>query len=315
MKKSSYLVKIVPPFGYRVFRIEFTRRHIVFAALLSLVTAGAIGGSYFFNLWNAEMKVGELKSLTLDQRQRLEQIDQQATQLDGELHDLEQQNEKIRKMIGAGSGTPLAAPKPATAPDNRQSLRAPAGGDEFALVASRLERLRAHSQRVLGEGDRLRSLTLRVLNMKRLEELSRAQVLAAIPSINPADGAAVVSSFGWRMSPWPEFHKGVDLGAGYGDVVHAAAAGTVVAAGWDSGFGMKVDIDHGNGYHTWYCHLSRIDVKPGQYVTKTQAIALVGSTGESTGPHLHYQIMLDGNPVDPQPYLNGVPDRVLASLK
>jgi murein DD-endopeptidase MepM/ murein hydrolase activator NlpD len=188
-------------------------------------------------------------------------------------------------------------------------------GTDFDAVAERMERLRQHSEQLRGEDDRLRQLALRVLNMKRLEELSRARLLAEIPSINPTGSAEVVSTFGWRLSPWPEFHKGVDLGASYGDTVRAAAAGTVVAAGWDGGYGIKVDIDHGNGYHTWYCHLSHVDVHAGQYVRKAEAIASVGSTGESTGPHLHYQIMLDGKAIDPAPYLNGVPDRVLASLK
>ncbi|HLI96988.1 MAG TPA: M23 family metallopeptidase, partial [Candidatus Baltobacteraceae bacterium] len=104
------------------------------------------------------------------------------------------------------------------------------------------------------------------------------------------------------------------LGADYGDVVRAAAAGTVVSADWDGGYGEKIDIDHGNGYHTWYAHLSKIEVQDGQFVHKGEEIGLVGSTGYSTGPHLHYQVMLNGQAVDPTPYLDGVPAKVLASL-
>jgi murein DD-endopeptidase MepM/ murein hydrolase activator NlpD len=144
--------------------------------------------------------------------------------------------------------------------------------------------------------------------------LTRARMLAEIPSIDPVDGAAVVGCFCYRTSPDTEFHPGVDLGADYGETVRAAAAGTVASADWDGGYGMKVDIDHGNGYHTWYAHLSRIDVKVGQYVRKGENIALVGSTGFSTGPHLHYQVMLNGKAIDPTPYLTGVPSQVLASL-
>jgi murein DD-endopeptidase MepM/ murein hydrolase activator NlpD len=140
-------------------------------------------------------------------------------------------------------------------------------------------------------------------------------MIAAIPSIDPVDGAEVVGCFCYRTYPDVEFHKGVDLGAGYGETVRAAAAGTVVAAGWDSGgYGIKVDIDHGNGYHTWYAHLSHADVAIGQHVYKGQSIAEVGSTGFSTGPHLHYQVMLNGSAVDPTPFLHGVPSNVLASL-
>jgi murein DD-endopeptidase MepM/ murein hydrolase activator NlpD len=96
--------------------------------------------------------------------------------------------------------------------------------------------------------------------------------------------------------------------------VHATAAGTVASATWDGGFGLKVDIDHGNGYHTWYAHLSRASVNAGQRVTKGQLIALSGSSGSSTGPHLHYQLMHDGQPIDPQPFLRGVPENVIATL-
>jgi murein DD-endopeptidase MepM/ murein hydrolase activator NlpD len=150
--------------------------------------------------------------------------------------------------------------------------------------------------------------------MRRLASLARERLIAAIPSLSPVDGS-VASGFGYRASPWPEFHKGVDLAAAYGTQVRAAAAGTVVSAGWDpGGFGIKVDIDHGNGYHTWYAHLSRAKVTPGERIAKGQPIALVGSTGESTGPHLHYQVMYEGNPIDPEPFLNGVPSKVLATL-
>ncbi len=316
MKKGGYLIKIVPPFGYRVFRVEFTRAHLAFGAIFSLLTFGSIAGWYGFTMWHAEARVGELRDLTADQSQRLQAIDARAAELDGELRNIEQQNDRIRKMIGDGEkngkGRPAAQPAPVR--DDRRSMTSPHGAD-FDAVAMRMERLRVHSQQLRGEDDRLRQLALRVLNMRQLEEISRARLVAAIPSINPAYAAEIASPYGWRLSPWPEFHKGVDLSADYGDPVRASAAGTVVAAGWDGGYGLKVDIDHGNGYHTWYAHLSRIDVRAGEYVRKAQPIAAVGSTGESTGPHLHYQIMLDGKPVDPEPYLHGVPDKVLASLK
>ena len=311
--KNAYLVKIVPPFGYRVFRLEFTRRHIVFALAFAAAVLGGVAGYYVWTLRHAEASVGALRSLTSDQRDRLQKIDAQAAELDGQLRALQRQNEQIRKLIG-DRGQTHAAPEPAggAAASGPQSMRT---GADFADVAARIERLRAASARVRSDGDRLRGLAMHVLNMHRLADLARARILAAIPSVNPAGaGVGVRSAYGWRVDPWPEFHRGVDLDVDYGDPVRSAAAGTVVAAGYDGGYGYKIDIDHGNGYHTWYCHLSRIDVTPGQYVMKAQHIALVGSTGASTGPHLHYQIMLDGQAIDPTPFLDGVPARVLASL-
>ena len=102
--------------------------------------------------------------------------------------------------------------------------------------------------------------------------------------------------------------------ADWGTAVHAAAAGTVASAGWDGGFGIKVDIDHGNGYHTWYAHLSRVIVVSGRDVAKGAPIAYSGATGEATGPHLHYQVMYEGRAIDPAPFLNGVPAAVMATL-
>ncbi len=317
MTKPSYLIKIVPRVGYRVFRLEFSRRHIVLAIVLTVLALGAIGGYYGWTLQHAEARVGELRSLTTDQRTRLQQIDAQAARLDSELQALRTQNDQIRHLIGDGAkgGAKASGVVPGANEDHRQSY---VSGESFAAVAARIEHLRADSSRVRSDGDHLRGVALRVLNMHRLEDLARARVLAAIPSLNPAGNAGnagIASTFGWRVIPWPEFHKGVDLDADYGENVRAGAAGTVIAAAYDGGYGNKVEIDHGNGYQTWYCHLSRIDVKAGQYVKKAEHIALVGSTGASTGPHLHYQIMLDGQPVDPIPYLHGVPSRVLASLR
>jgi murein DD-endopeptidase MepM/ murein hydrolase activator NlpD len=314
--QPNYLIKIVPPVGYRVFRLEFSRRHILSMVAVLLLALGGAGGYYVWTLQHAEQRVSELRGLTDDQRDRLQQIDSQATELENELHAYEQQSEQIRKMIGdKGHAADRPAMPPVALPqaaDDRQSMR---DDDAFAHVAERVEQLRAESSRVRSESDHLRGVALRVLNMRRLEDLARANVLAAIPSINPAwPGVGIRSPFGWRIDPWPEFHKGVDLDVDYGDPVRASAAGTVVEAAYDGGYGNKIDIDHGNGYHTWYCHLSRIDVHEGQYVMKAEHIAEVGSTGMSTGPHLHYQIMLDGNAVDPAPYLNGVPDHILASL-
>jgi murein DD-endopeptidase MepM/ murein hydrolase activator NlpD len=308
---GRFLVKIVAPVGYRVWRLEFSKRHLVAFVVLLLVLVGGIAGSGFWTYRHAESRLSALRSQAENQKDQLHQIDVRAAELDTELHALEKQNDEIGKMFGSNG---RAAEKNVAPSDGNAGPESYNPSDSFDVVAARVERLRTDSRRVRADGDRLRRLAMHVLNVHRLEDLARARVLASIPSINPAGDVGIRSPYGWRVDPWPEFHEGVDLAADYGDSVVAAAAGTVVFAQYDGGFGNRVAIDHGNGYQTWYCHLARIDVSPGQYVRKAQHIALVGSTGESTGPHLHYQVMLDGKPVDPTPYLNGVPDKVLASL-
>lgn len=102
-------------------------------------------------------------------------------------------------------------------------------------------------------------------------------------------------------------HGGLDIGASYGDSIAAAMSGTVTIAGSYGGYGNAVEIDHGNGYSTLYGHMSQIMASVGQQVTQGQTIGLVGSTGWSTGPHLHFSVFQDGNAVDPYPFLQGAP--------
>jgi murein DD-endopeptidase MepM/ murein hydrolase activator NlpD len=296
------------------YRLEFRRRHVVFALVLVALAIGSFGFAYLRKLHHAEANVGALRALTSAQQARLHEFDARTSALSSELQRLQVQNEEIKRLF-IGRGKPQAAPERERAGARRVSTASLVPRD-FGAVAARIAHLRSASSRVEREDDRLRRVAFRVLNVRQLQSIARARILAEIPSLNPAGaGVAIRSPYGWRIDPWPEFHAGVDLDVDYGDPVRAAAAGTVVAAGFAGDYGIKIDIDHGNGYHTWYCHLSRSDVAPGEYVAKGEHIAEVGSTGESTGPHLHYQIMLAGHAVDPQPYLTGVPDRVVARLK
>ncbi|MBN3871288.1 murein hydrolase activator EnvC [Nostoc sp. JL33] len=121
----------------------------------------------------------------------------------------------------------------------------------------------------------------------------------------PSD-APTSSPFGWRMHPilgYRRFHAGLDFAASYGSTIRAADSGTVIFAGWYGGYGRAVIIDHGNGMTTLYGHTSELYVTEGQAVERGQAIAAVGSTGFSTGPHLHFEVRRDGTPVDPANYL------------
>jgi murein DD-endopeptidase MepM/ murein hydrolase activator NlpD len=114
------------------------------------------------------------------------------------------------------------------------------------------------------------------------------------------------SPFGMRMDPFvkgPAIHTGIDMRGDSGDPVRATANGTVTTAGVNGGYGKMVEIDHGNGLSTRYGHLSAIDVTVGQVVRLGQTIGKIGSTGRSTGPHLHYETRVDGDAVDPQKYL------------
>jgi murein DD-endopeptidase MepM/ murein hydrolase activator NlpD len=128
-----------------------------------------------------------------------------------------------------------------------------------------------------------------------------------VPYRKPFIGQVDFSSgFGIRSDPFlgrPAMHTGLDFRASTGDPVRATAYGKVIAAGWQGGYGKMVEIDHGNTLSTRYGHLSEINVKVGDIVRIGQVIGAVGSTGRSTGPHLHYETRIDGDAVDPQKFL------------
>ena len=115
----------------------------------------------------------------------------------------------------------------------------------------------------------------------------------------PCDGV-VVSGFGMR---WGRMHEGIDIGCAYGTPNRAAASGTIIYAGWLGGYGNLVVVDHGNGLSTAYAHASSILVGVGQSVSQGETVSLVGSTGNSSGPHLHFEVRVNGQAVDPLLYL------------
>jgi murein DD-endopeptidase MepM/ murein hydrolase activator NlpD len=137
------------------------------------------------------------------------------------------------------------------------------------------------------------------------DRLMRA--MATVPLRHPVTGELDSSSgFGVRIDPFlnrPAMHTGIDFRGNVGEGVRATASGTVTAAGWSGGYGRMVEIDHGNGLSTRYGHLSEIEVRIGQTVKIGQVVGRLGSTGRSTGPHLHYETRLDGEAIDPDRFL------------
>ena len=145
-----------------------------------------------------------------------------------------------------------------------------------------------------------------LLTVLEREAVAHANAWATIPGRTPIDGARFSSAFGNRMDPFNSrlgFHSGVDLVAPTGTPIRATAGGRVVFAGEKDGYGHVVEIDHGNGLVTRYAHASRLIVQAGDVVLPRQHIADVGSTGRSTGPHLHMEVLENGAPVNPAAYM------------
>jgi murein DD-endopeptidase MepM/ murein hydrolase activator NlpD len=149
---------------------------------------------------------------------------------------------------------------------------------------------------------RLTRLQTQIAQAERLR-----RVLGQLPIHRPMSGDHdITSGYGSRSDPFTRglaMHTGIDFRAPTGSGVRAAAPGTVVEAGWMGGYGRMVEIDHGNGVSTRYAHLSALDVEVGDKVRRGEIVGRVGSTGRSTGPHLHYEVRVDGDPVDPMRFL------------
>jgi murein DD-endopeptidase MepM/ murein hydrolase activator NlpD len=137
------------------------------------------------------------------------------------------------------------------------------------------------------------------------EQNNPSEILGSGKMIWPVRGQ-ITSPFGWRYHPilkTKKYHNGDDIAVSSGTEVHAADSGVVVVSGWEGGYGNYVAIDHGNGISTGYGHNSRLLVHQGERVVKGQVIALSGSTGLSTGPHVHFEVRRNGEPIDPMPFL------------
>ena len=139
--------------------------------------------------------------------------------------------------------------------------------------------------------------------------------MADAPSLWPVVGP-ITSSFGEREDPFNgegAFHAGIDISSTFGQPVRAAADGVVVTAGLASGYGREILIDHGNGIQTLYGHLSGFAITPGEQVKEGQIIGYVGTSGRSTGPHLHYEVRIRNTPVNPHKYLRETMDQLASS--
>jgi len=237
----------------------------------------------------------------------------QLGELQARMMRLDAQSERLAKLAGeksfaqdnaAGSVKPLKIPSKPELGSPVSSLTGTAnrGGplvrsgplSETELQAKIAELM----DRIEFSTEQLSSIEAKLLQQSVLKD--------TLPNSSPVAAAFNSSSFGWRIDPFnghKAFHEGLDFTAAAGTPIFAAAGGIVSTAEQTPDYGKLVKIDHGSGLETRYAHASRLYVRAGERVEKGQKIAEVGSTGRSTGPHLHYEIRLAGNPLDPRKYL------------
>jgi murein DD-endopeptidase MepM/ murein hydrolase activator NlpD len=267
-------------------RFTVRKRWVKFSALAAAVLfCAAAYGVYGLTQQAAHMRIEQENNRLREENERQRR---KLQNLENRVDAIEDKSRKLSEMSGAGQD---GAGQEAQGQQEEGTSAHGAGGpgldlddDSVAAIEARAARLEEHL------------LTYEAALKER----------ARVPSIWPVEGEST-DSFGVRGNPFgggaSEFHPGQDIAAPRGTPVVAPADGTVVKAEWQNGYGQTVVIDHGNGLTTRYGHLSKIEVEAGQEVKRGEELGLVGSTGRSTGPHLHYEVRIGDVAVSPSHYL------------
>jgi len=270
-------------------------------AMMLLLTFGLIGSNvyfwrYFVNYQSVEGSFEDAQKTVQEQRTQLLSLASKIKTLQKDILRIRDFDSKLRVMINIDQ--------------DRKGGTSLGGAESSDFTESYLP---THRQELLAR--KMHNFLHQLNTEARLEEIrqqdlmqvirSNKELWASTPSIWPTQGW-ISSGFGYRTSPFTmqrEFHKGLDISAPQGTPIYAPAKGKVSFSGRDGGYGLSLTVDHGTGIMTRYAHLHSIAVKNGQKVTRGQLIAYVGNTGRSTGPHLHYEVRLNGVPVNPMRYI------------
>ena len=265
-------------------------------AAVAVLAVGAVLSIY--TLMNGEMHASEtaqLREANRIQQEQILQVSKKASALQQDLDSLRRAEDGLRAIVGA--------PPAAVDETVQEGTVSPTGGEQHEPTTADLsEALEMIEERL---STRRSSIDLLAETMRRefpgVASYASDSAPHTTPSIWPAAGY-VSSPYGLRFGG-TEFHQGIDIAADMGTPIVATADGIVTAAGWNGGYGNMVDVDHGGGIVTRYGHASALAVTVGQKVRRGEVIAYVGSTGRSTGPHVHYEVRVDGQPVNPAGYL------------
>ncbi len=303
-RRSGFSIVIVPHYSGKARRFEITPSKIyitIFVIVLTFSFATAMAFSYK----SLKNQVAQFKGMQLDaivnaQSKELQVAQNELSKTKAELDSLKQYvvylsnlEKQVRNSLKLGN--------------SKVSLEYVLERTPKAKLQS-TEKLPENVAQLLSEQNNVTLLAedrAKMLNMLKGASDEYHKLLAETPDIWPLHGY-ISSPFGWRRSPFGtgwEFHKGIDICAYYGAPIRATADGKVEYAGWYEGYGKFVKIYHRDGIETCYGHMSKIIVKAGEYVKKGQVIGYEGCTGLCTGPHLHYEVRINGVAVNPINYL------------
>ena len=299
---KKHTILLIPECTHKDVKRLILPRWLAPMALALALVAGGLAG-YWFNKYNQACQnlpqMAVLKERNQYQETRLKNFAIRLEALKHQVGRIQEFNQKLRKMANLA---PAKQDNPIFGVGGLENSRAGVG---VRLATTAKDRFFARMQRDM---DQLQSASLAELEIQR--ELAkflteRRSLLAATPSIWPVKGW-VTSGFGYRRSPFTgkrSFHAGLDISTRTGTVIVAPADGVVTFVGWEGGYGRIVAVNHGHGIVTRYAHLRKALVKTGQKISRGQKIGQVGSSGRSSGPHLHYEVLLSGVPTNPKYYI------------
>lgn len=306
MQKDAYTIVVFPGSTGSPKRLQLSKKSAKIALVSLLVVSLCFGGAgiYFINQYlnyqDDQVALASLKRQEKIQKTQIDKFSKQVRSFETEMARLESFEKKLRIITSFENS-----------PKNKQGhmgVGGPYGLSSHSFTTSLEKETQSMLDRLSGDLGILTSqIKMRQFSFQELDEYLKNQksLLASTPSIWPTRGW-VTSGFGYRKSPFtglPEKHEGLDIAARLGSEVRSTADGKVILAGRENGYGNMIEIDHGYGVLTRYGHNSKNLVKVGDKIKRGQVIALIGSTGRSTGPHVHYEVMVNGIPVSPRNYI------------
>lgn len=304
MARRFYTILVIPDVSSKLRRITIPSYGLrVLAGVVITTAVLAIFLSYsYIQMGSRVSELGSLRREAHDQRIQIRIFAKNLQLLQNQMTRLQRLDKKLRVM------TALGVPEK-TKDGQNLGMGGPEGKEDVGGLLGNLDE--SQSDILKRVQVRLRDLQQEAveqeISFQQLDEYLKRQkyLLASTPSIWPTRGV-VTSGFGYRISPFTgqrELHEGIDISASEGSPIVAPAAGVVVGKERDVSYGKMIEIDHGHGIVTLYAHTSRDFVKVGQRVKRGELIATVGSTGSATGPHLHYEVHVNGVPVNPMTYI------------
>jgi murein DD-endopeptidase MepM/ murein hydrolase activator NlpD len=301
MPDDFYTLIVVPSDGASVRKLSLSAKSLLRLAAsvgVVLLVVGYLAYDYI-DIQREKFELSRLRQQTKEQKAQIEGLVAKVDQFNSKMEELRQIDKKIRIIANLENRKDREQLLGIGGPGDTESrMNARLSNDSKALIESIDKNVEQLSQ----------DASKQEKSFTELLEFLRKQksIMASTPSVWPVMGW-ITSEFGTRISPFTssrEFHAGIDIATRVGNPVKAPADGVVAEAGYQSSMGNSIRIEHGHGLSTWYGHLSRIAVSPGSSVKRGDVIGYVGTSGRSTGSHLHYGVYINNVAVNPRRYLN-----------